>query len=174
MLSREEISESKLDEKFMREVVSQAEKRLADLLEAKKSTDGKSTALFAAYVAAASASFSIGALVARGGPIGDKGLWFFIAGLAFASGAAAFALALRPGKFGYMGSEPQMWMTPKWVDGEPGRVELMLGYLASFYQDRIDLTDRANQARYRIFIAGLYFGMAGAASFAVSLLLTLF
>lgn len=169
MLTLDEIRKSDIDKDFAREILSQAEKRLADLIDAKKAIDTKATALFAAYVTLATATFGVGSALLRNAVSADGAWPFFAAGSIFAFGALVFVWTIRPAPFGYLGSTPRMWLTEGWSGTSGAGMAHMLAYTAAYYQDRIDLSDAANATRYRLFTFGMSVGLAGAAIFAVAL-----
>jgi hypothetical protein len=169
MMTLEEIAKSNIDKDFAREVLLQAEKRLADLIDAKKAIDTKATALFAAYVTLSTATFGIGSTLLRN-VIYSDGAWpFFVAGSFFALGALVFVWAIRPGQFGYLGATPRMWLTEDWSATGGADLAHMLAYTAAYYQERIDMSDASNAARYKLFTLGMAIGLAGAAAFAAAL-----
>jgi hypothetical protein len=169
MLTLEEIQKADIDKDFAREVLTQAEKRLADLIDAKKAVDTKATALFAAYVTLATATFGVGSTLLRNAVSADGAWPFFVAGSIFAFGAFVFVWTLRPTPFGYLGATPRMWLTKEWYSTSAADMAYMLAYTAAYYQDRIDMSDASNATRYRLFTLGMYVGLAGAATFAAAL-----
>jgi hypothetical protein len=170
MLTAQELEKLKLNEQFAREVLSQAEKRLADLIDAKKALDTKATALFAAYITLATATSGVGLTMLHNPSLEEKALPFFVASGCFAAGAIIFIMFLKPGKFGYMGTTPKMWFTEEWVSAEGDSIAYMLAYTAIYYQKRIDNNTKAISARYRMFSIGMWTGLAGAAIFAATFL----
>ena len=63
MLSLEQLKQSKINPLVAREAYLQAEKRLSDVLDTKKSVEQKASNLFSAYVTVALALFGIGGAI---------------------------------------------------------------------------------------------------------------
>ena len=70
MLSLEQLKQSKINPLVAREAYLQAEKRLSDVLDTKKSVEQKASNLFSAYVTVALALFGIGGAIFK-----DHALW---------------------------------------------------------------------------------------------------
>jgi hypothetical protein len=72
------------------------EKRLADILDLKKSVEQKATTLFSAYLTIALALFGVGGTLLKA-PVANVPHWpFFLAGFAVALGACMFIWSIWP------------------------------------------------------------------------------
>lgn len=98
MLSLEQLKQSKINPLVAREAYLQAEKRLSDVLDTKKSVEQKASNLFSAYVTVALALFGIGGAIFKDHGLNQKTWPFFIAGTFFVFGAFIFMVAIKDEK----------------------------------------------------------------------------
>ena len=129
MLSLHELKLAQINPLVAREAHLQTEKRLADVLEVKKSVEQKATTLFSTYVTISLALFGIGGAIFKDQGFDEKTWPFFIAGLLFVIGAFVFMLAIRDEEYGFLGSGPDMWLNRGTIDGSDNALDAMLAYL---------------------------------------------
>ena len=171
MLTLEELEQSKINPAVAKEAYAQAEKRLTDVLENKKSIEQKASALFGAYVTISLALFGIGgAIFKEAGGLDAKSCPFFIAGTAFVIGAFVFMAAIKHERYGFLGSPPSMWLNRGTIDGADKALDAMFAYLAFHHAERIEVSAKSNGRKIAAMRAGMWIGVAAAISFAVSFL----
>lgn len=149
MLSLQELRVSSINPEIAREAYQQAEKRLADALETKKSFEQKAFTLFGAYT-----TISFALMGVAGSRFEDDGwsrmvLALGSAGLLLLVGAALFVLvvlALRERAYGTLGSNPEMWLCRDTIDGPDAALPLMLTYLTFHHQERIKASISSNDS----------------------------
>jgi uncharacterized membrane protein YgdD (TMEM256/DUF423 family) len=159
-----------INETVAREALAQSERRLADLIEEKKSGEAKATTFFATYVTISIAVFGIGATLARDHSFSTVAWPFFVAGAVFMSGAILAGFVVVPGDFGFAGSTPKMWLINGTINAKDEDIGLILAYIVHAYQERIDRSWTANKAKGARLKATMAVGVFGAAIFAASLL----
>jgi hypothetical protein len=167
MLDLDELKNSVINPTVAKEVYLQAEKRLADLLDLRKSVEQKASSFFSAYITAALTLFGIGGAIFKDHGFSAKTFPFFLAGSIFVAGALIFMLALKDEKYGFLGSPPDMWLTKGTIDGESNALDAMYAYLAYHHADRISVSVQSNRAKIRYVRAGMFVGLAATIAFAV-------
>ena len=138
-----------------KEAYLQAEKRLTDVLDLKKTIEQKATAFFGAYLSASLALIGIGGAIFKDHGIGGKSLPFFLTGLIFIAGAVVFMLALKDRRYGFLGSPPDMWLNKGVIDGEDTALDAMYAYLAFYHADRISVSIASNRRKMALIRQGM-------------------
>lgn len=160
MLSLAELQASDINPEIAREAYLQAEKRLADMLETKRSFEQKAFTLFGAYT-----TISFALMAAAGSMFKDGGLSRMVlalgaSGLVLLAGAVLFVLALHDRGHGALGSNPEMWLCRDTIDGRAAALPLMLAYLTFHHQDRIKASINSNAAMAALIRWGIYTGVS--------------
>src|SRR5260370_7800810 len=106
MLDLDELKATTLNPIVTKEIYLQAEKRLIDVLDTKKSIEQKASTFFSAYLTVSLALFGIGVAIFKEHVSNAKALPFFLAGAAFVDGALIFILALKDQKFVFFITPP--------------------------------------------------------------------
>lgn len=171
MLSPEDLRSLKLNETIAREALTQAERRLADILETKKTIEQKASSLFSSYVTISLAVFAIGAAMLRENSFKGQAWPFFLAGAVFTLGAFAFVAALKGQTYGAMGSAPSIWLQSGVIDGPDAELSRQFAYLTSHLQERITISLQSNNQKFLALHIGMMLGVAGSIIFAVTLFL---
>jgi hypothetical protein len=161
MLTLEALRTSNVNFDIAKEALSQAEKRLSDALEAKKAVEQKATVLFGAYITISLALFGFGGTLAKDVNTLVQAWPFFVAGLFFVIGAAAFVYVFRSAEYGNLGSEPSMWLESGRIDGEKDALARMLAYLAHHHANRIRISYESNAGKSRSLHFGMIMGLVG-------------
>jgi hypothetical protein len=100
MMTLDEIHAAKINPNVAREAYNQAEKRLSDTIEIKKSFKQKAFTLFSGYITASIALFGVGGALLRDDSTRFFVRPFFVTGLIIAVGAICFVLALMDKVYG--------------------------------------------------------------------------
>lgn len=160
MMTLEEIRASKINPNVAREAYVQADKRLTDALDTKKSFEQKAFTLFSAYITASFALFGIGGAAFRDQYWNYLSVAFFVAGSFLVAGAICFALALMDKKYGALASDPDMWLNKGTIDGEDSVVPLMLAYITYHHKKRIKHSLDANATKAFQIRVGIFWGIS--------------
>jgi hypothetical protein len=147
MMTLEEIRSSQINPNVAREAYNQADKRLTDVLETKKSFEQKAFTLFGVYVTAATALFGVGGAILKDNYWNYLSTPFFWTAGMFVAGAIFFILALMDKTYGALASDPEMWLNKGTIDGEDGMVSLMLAYITYYHKQRIQKSTEANYSK---------------------------
>ncbi|MGH6847436.1 MAG: hypothetical protein ACREC0_08345 [Methylocella sp.] len=126
MMTLEEIRAAAINPVVAREAYDQTSKRLADVLDTKKTYEQKAFTLFNGYVAVSLGLFGVGGAVFTHYGISKLVLPFWCSGAFFVTGALLFVLALLDAKYGAVASSPDMWLSKGIIDGKDEIVPLML------------------------------------------------
>ena len=167
MLSLEDLKQSKINPLVARESYLQAEKRLSDVLDTKKSVEQKASNLFGAYVTVALTLFGIGGTIFKNQELNQKTWPFFIAGGLFVLGAIIFMAAIKDEEYGFLGSPPDMWLNKGTIDGGNNALDAMFVYLAFHHARRIEISAKSNDRKICAVRAGMAIGVAATIIFAV-------
>jgi hypothetical protein len=167
MLSLEELRQSKINSLVAKESYLQAEKRLSDVLDTKKSVEQKASNLFSAYVTVALALFGIGGAIFKDQGLSHKTWPFFIAGAFFVLGALIFMAAIKDEEYGFLGSPPNMWLNKGTIDGDNNALDAMFAYLAFHHARRIEVSANSNKRKIFAVRVGMGIGIAATIIFAV-------
>jgi hypothetical protein len=151
MMTLDEIRASKINPNIAREAYEQAEKRLSDALEIKKSFEQKAFTLFSGYITASIALFGVGGALLKDSANRFYVAPFFMTGLIVAIGAICFVLALTDRVYGALASDPDMWLNQGTIDGDDSVLPIMLTYITFYHKDRIcKSTKENNRKAFRI------------------------
>ena len=159
-MTLEELRSSNINGVIAREAFEQATKRLADILDTKKSHEQKAFTLFSGYL-----TLCLGFFAASVALLKDKQelhivVTFWVGGAIFIIGAFLLVLALLDSRYGALGSDPEAWIRRGVIDGDDAALPLMLAYLTYQYQDRIGQSAAANERKARWIRAGVFLGIA--------------
>ncbi len=166
MLSLEELKQSQINPLVAKEAYLQAEKRLSDVIDEKRTVEQKASNLFSAYVTVALALFGIGGAIFKDHGLNQKTWPFFVAGTIFVLGAFVFMLALKDEEYGFLGSPPDMWLNRGTIDGGNNALDAMFAYLAFHHASRIDVSARSNKRKLLAVRWGMGIGVAATIIFA--------
>ena len=169
--SLDELKQITINPAVAKEVYAQAEKRLVDVLDSKKSVEQKASTFFSAYVTVSLALFGIGGAIFKEHSLSGRALPFFIAGVVFVLGAFIFMLALKDQRYGFLGSPPDMWLNKGMIDGENRALDAMYAYLAFYHTERIAVSIESNKSKMWLVRCGMWIGLAATAIFALSFIL---
>jgi hypothetical protein len=171
MLNLDELKASAINPEVAKEAYLQAEKRLSDMLDTKKTTEQKASSFFSAYLTVSLALFGIGGAIFKDYGGSPKTLPFFAAGIIFALGALMFMLALKDEDYGFLGSTPDMWLNKGTIDGEATSLGAMYAYLTHHHAKRIAASRDSNSIKIRFVRLGMLAGLCATAVFAIALIL---
>jgi hypothetical protein len=172
MLTLEELRSTEVHFGTAKEALAQAEKRLGDALDVKKTVEQKATVLFGAYVTLSIALFGLATTMARDGTFAKLAWPFFIAGAVLVIGGVMFAHVFRSANYGNMGSEPSMWLQAGRIDGGEQELARMLAYLAYHHAARIEASYASNADKSWYLHTGMIIGLVAAAALALGVPLT--
>lgn len=158
MLTLQEIQSSTINLSVAREAYIQVDRHLLDILEVRKSFEQKAATLMGAYITISVALFGIGGAIFKETGAGARVWPFFGAGLVFIAGAWCFIAALKAGRYGAIGSTPEMWLNRGTIDGDDNALPAMLAYLTFHHRDRISLSVMGNRRKARWIDAGIFLG----------------
>ena len=145
-----------------REAYVQVEKRLADVLDARKTVEQKATSLFSAYLTIALALFGVGGALLKG-PVSDVLPFpFFVAGAIVVVGALMFIWAIWPMRYGYVGTAASFWLEEEKIDSGPDGLPVMLLYLAQYQDERINVSLTSNRWKFLALRLGMGCGVLAA------------
>lgn len=162
MLTPESLRSVDVNLDVAKEALVQAERRLGDALEAKKTVEQKATVLFGAYVTISLALFGFGGTLAKNTNVAAKVWPIFVAGMFFVVGAGAFASVFKSAEYGNLGSEPSMWLQSGRIDGDKDELARMFAYLTYHHANRIQVSYDSNAWKGRSLSFGLIMGIVGA------------
>jgi len=169
MLSLTELQNSDLDLDFIKEALSQAEKRLSDLWGTKKQLDLKSFILLYGSLFNVAVFFLVPF-------IGVKNLFFSssitICGIGVLIAGILFCYSLRGFKYGNFGNPPQIWLTKENM-GHKNALVSMLAYTTHHYQARIYKSIESNKKKAFFINIGLLFWGVSLVLFIISVLWTM-
>lgn len=156
MLTLEEIQSTKINISIIKEGVGQAEKRLSDALETKKSLEQKAFTLLSGYITISIALFGIAANLGKQHPMFYS---MIIVGLCFCAGLIFLFNSLRSSDYGTLGRYPDTWLQPRTLDGDEGTLATILGYILHGYQKGIEVSDNSNKHKSTMLNRGVFLGM---------------
>jgi hypothetical protein len=169
MMTRDEIGLAKINPNVAKEAHDQASKRLADILEAKKTFEQKAFMLFNAYIALALALFGVGGALLKDKAATIPFTPFILTATLFVIGAGCFARVFLDKEYGSLGSDPDMWLRKGTLDGDDSQVSLMLTYITYYHKERISKSTEANNQKADLIRLGIYLGLATPVVLIVSL-----
>ncbi|MFO1086530.1 MAG: hypothetical protein U1E21_18395 [Reyranellaceae bacterium] len=159
MIDREEIWKRDINPEAAKEVLAQAEKRLADLLDSKKSFEARGASLLTAFmtlalalIGAAGAFLTNGVLRAEYGPYLPTVL--FLSSIPLVFSAWCMIQVMQPGEYGNLGTEPSMWLRDKFIDAKTSLVSRMQATIAWDTQERLDKAFASNRRKSRYILIG--------------------
>jgi hypothetical protein len=170
MLTLEDLEHATVHGETAKEALTQAERRLAELLETKKAVEQKATTLVAAYVTLSVALVGASAGIYREGHAVAKALPFTLSAATFVIGAVVLVAALRGRQYGNLGSTPDMWLVKGRIDGNDASLARMRAYLVHHYANRIAVSINSNEAKHRLLNAGMILGMVGVGIFLIAII----
>jgi hypothetical protein len=159
MLSLQELRSSKINPEIAREAYEQAEMRLTDMLETKKSFEQKALALFGAYTTGSLALVGVAGSVFKDDDTSRMQMALVSSALVLLAGAVLFVVALRERTYGALGSNPEMWLCRNTLDGPDAALPLMLAYITFHHQERIKASIAGNDSMARLIRWGIYTGV---------------
>lgn len=161
MMSLEEIRDANVNLAVAREALSQANARLSDVLDTKKTFEQKAFTLFNGYLTVSLALFGVGGAIYKTDGLTHTVQSFWITALLVLLGVVLFVLALRGGKYGALGSNPSMWLNSGTIDGaENVALPHMIAYVAWHHESRIDTSIRQNNRKAHLINWGVWIGAA--------------
>ncbi|MFO1125114.1 MAG: hypothetical protein U1E25_07420 [Methylocystis sp.] len=172
MLSLEELWKLRVNADVAKEAFVQGERRLADILDTKKTIEQKATSMFSAYVTIALAISGIGAAIFKDPTRSISAIAFLLPIALFVWGAVCFMSVLKGENYGTLGSSPTNWLRTGVIDSpkdgaEPART---LAQLACGFEQQINSGIAANEKKFTSIHRGMKLGLIGVASFAIALL----
>jgi hypothetical protein len=168
MFDLDELRSSTINPKVAKEAYVQAEKRLVDLLDTKKSVEQKASSFFSAYLTVALTLFGIGGAIFKDHGLSAKTAPFFLAGTVFVVGALVFMFVLKDEKYGFLGSPPSMWLTQGTIDGADNALDAMYAYLAFYHAERIAVSAKSNATKVAYVRWGMIIGVVATVAFAIA------
>jgi len=159
MMTLEELQNAQINPDVAREAFDQASKRLADILDTRKSSDQKAFTLFSGYLTISLGLFAAGVALLNDKQARHVVVTVWAAGSVFLAAAFLLVMALLDAEYGAMGSDPKMWLTPGVIDGGEAAIPAMLAYLGFQYQERIDRSAQANERKALWTRVGVFLGM---------------
>ncbi len=152
MIDRRELMNRAVCAEAAKEVLEQSEKRLSDLLEAKKELESRAASLLTAFttlalalIGAAGAFFTQAELVRlnyRYLPIA-----LVLSALPMLFAAWNMIQALQPARYGNRGTEPKIWLIDNAIDAKLNPVPWIHATIAWDTQERIDFAAAANHTK---------------------------
>jgi hypothetical protein len=164
MLTPSEMQNVKINPLVAKEAYDQAEKRLNDIAEARRSIEQKATALFSAYVTISLALLGVGGAILKN-PSLLHALPFLVSGFVFMIGACFFVISLRSRVYGAIGSLPEMWLKHGTIDGGENAVSAMQAYLTYYCHQRIVDGMKSNSQKVKWLHWGMWSGIVAAVAF---------
>ncbi|HEV2364393.1 MAG TPA: hypothetical protein VGS12_09390 [Caulobacteraceae bacterium] len=158
MLTIEELQRATINPAVAAEAFDKACKRLADILEAKKSLEQKAFALFSGYLTIAVGLFGAATALLNAKEPARLLLPFWAGGSLFMVGTLFLLLALLDAAYGAQGSDPEIWIRQGVIDGGETALPHMRAYLTLLYQDRIDISAAANERKAKRIRVGVIVG----------------
>lgn len=171
MLSLDELWKLQINADVAKEAFAQGERRLADILDTKKTIEQKATSMFSAYVTIALAISGVGAAVFKDPTRSKSAIAFLLPIALFVCGAGCFMSALKGATYGTLGSSPTKWLRAGVIDSlkdgaEPART---LAQLAHEFEEQINGGVAANDKKFTAIHRGMKLGLIGVAAFALAL-----
>lgn len=172
-----QLQASAVQTEVAKEALAHAEKRLADLLETKKSFELRASTLLTGFttlalaVVGAGGGFLTSTVLAGSAP---KALpyAFFVASLPLMVAAWCMVRVLRPAAYGNLGSAPGVWLQPGVINAGENVVPVMQAYVTHSMKERIDKTNQTNDARAQILSCGCNWALAAPGVLAIGILLS--
>src|SRR6266436_284373 len=159
MMTLQEIRESTINPEVAKEAYDQAQKRLGDTLDTKKTYEQKAFTLFNGYMTASLALLGVGGAIFKEQGFNHLVLPFWVAGMMFVSGAIFFVLSLIDKNYGAIASEPSMWLNKGTIDGDQNVLPLMLAYITYHHQERINISAANNLKKALLIRVGIILGI---------------
>jgi hypothetical protein len=161
-----------------KEAYTQVEKRLADLLETKKSFEQRASTLLTGFSALALALLGAGAAFFTNQSLighGPKYLpfAFFIAAIPMTWALWYMVRAQQPISAGVLGSTPDLWLRPGVIDAVGNVVPAVQAYVVYYMAERINTTERANSVREMLILDGCKLALAAPAVLTVAAILAM-
>lgn len=172
MLTKEEIGSLAVNLEVAREAHKDVEKRLIDVLDVRKTVEQKATTLFGFYITIALALFGVGGALLRETSLNLSAWPFMAAGGVFVAGAVCFIWANWPMTYGFLGSNPSMWLVRGRVDGGPEALADMLAFLVHDQEIKIKVSWASNAQKVLALRCGMAAAPVGAAVLMIGLLIT--
>jgi len=149
MIDRDELWKRKINPEVAKEVLAQSEKRLADLLDAKKSFETRAATLLTAFSSLALALIGAAAAFFTNNQLQRLGLLIpiglFLSSLPLIFSSWCMMQTLQPARYGNLGTEPSMWLVDNFIDTDNATaLPLMQATIAWDTQQRIDSTFASN------------------------------
>jgi hypothetical protein len=163
MMTLQELQKAKVNLTIAREAYDQAEKRLADTLETKKTFEQKATTLLGAFATISLALSGAGAALLRDPNLLVHHRWpIWVAAALMMVGAAFFAGVMLDQKYGAIGSDPDMWLNSGTIDTTNDNKTLaeMLALITFYHNARISAGARSNARKACLIRAGVACGVA--------------
>lgn len=150
LLSLDQLSKAAIDPEVAKEAYAQVEKRLADLLETKKSFETRAASMLASFVSIELALMATAIALLNSGILKGtmEGLPYVLFLTAVPLVYATFTLceALLPTHYGNLGASPEIWLQQGIMD-QPISVAHMQSYAIFHMAKRIDMTEASNNAK---------------------------
>jgi hypothetical protein len=172
VLTVEELGKLTINPSAAREACNQAEKRLADIIATSAGYETKAGALFSVYITIALATLGgSGAFLG----IRDKVslvISLGLTGVVFVVGALFLAMVFRARMFGFLGSDPEVWLHADVLEGTEQTIGYNLAFITRDYVDRIRRSEATNDIKQWWIEAAIWVGVSGPAVFAIAMLIS--
>ena len=162
--------EGRLNPEVAKEALVQTEKRLADVLDVRKSTEQKAQALFTAYVTLSIALFGIGGALVREVATRPIGWPFLAAGMFLLLGGGVLVFTQKGAEYGYLGTAPVVWLQAGTIDGGEQALPLVLASTVLDHEKRINGSLVSNRRKRVMMYAGMVCGLVAATTLATGLI----
>lgn len=151
MLTLDELYAANIQADVAKEAYSQVEKRLADLLETKKSFETRAATMLTAFITLALALAGVGASFFTSHLIDSAPKllpWaFFIAALPLMWAAWTMLEVLIPSHYGTLGSSAEIWLQRGVIDAADNVAPDLQAYMVHYMNERIAITEGANDTK---------------------------
>lgn len=142
-----------------REAFNQASQLLSDVLDTRKNYEQKAFTLLSGYVTVSFALFGAGGALFKENNLKHLALPLLFAGVMFVIGSMFFGFALMDSRYGALGSAPDMWLNKETLSGDDPTLSFMLAYITFYYQERIDVSLKANEKKALLIRLGIILGI---------------
>jgi len=175
ILTLDELQAATIQPDVAKEAYAQVEKRLSDLLETKKSFESRAASMLTGFTTLALAVAGAGGSFFTSQPLIDHApkllpwVFFFVAALLL---VAAWTMlgALIPARYGNLGTAPEVWLVRGVIDAEANVVPAMQAYMVHHMNERIALTETANNAKAKSIAEGAFLATMAPLALALGML----
>ena len=152
MIDRQELMNRDVRPEAAKEILAQSEKRLADLLDAKKELETRAASLLTAFTTLALALIGAAGAFFTQTELVKMNYRYLPIALVLSALPMLFAVwsmiqALQPTRYGNRGTEPKIWLVDNSIDAKLDPVPWIQATIAWDTQERIDIAAAANHAK---------------------------